>query len=130
MLEKLSTSNRLELNNFIKKNLNFLENKIIGLIGNLGSGKTTFVQELAKLLNIKETVNSPTFNVMKVYDNLVHLDIYNKIDSLDQYEDYFINNTVAIEWAELAKNIISFDVLIYIEEKNGIYHYEMRDTWK
>lgn len=39
----------------------------IGLIGDLGAGKTVFVQGLAKAFGIKETVNSPTFVLLKVY---------------------------------------------------------------
>jgi tRNA threonylcarbamoyladenosine biosynthesis protein TsaE len=41
--------------------------KVIGLTGNLGAGKTTFTQFLAAALGVKQTVNSPTFNIIKVY---------------------------------------------------------------
>jgi tRNA threonylcarbamoyladenosine biosynthesis protein TsaE len=40
---------------------------VIGLYGNLGTGKTTFVQYLAKELGVKKKVNSPTFVIMKKY---------------------------------------------------------------
>lgn len=40
---------------------------VVGLSGNLGSGKTTFVQAIARLLGITEKVNSPTFVIMKSY---------------------------------------------------------------
>ena len=41
--------------------------EVIGLTGELGSGKTTFTQYLAATLGVKQTVNSPTFNIIKVY---------------------------------------------------------------
>ena len=41
--------------------------EIIGLSGELRSGKTTFTQYLAAALGVKQTVNSPTFNIIKVY---------------------------------------------------------------
>jgi tRNA threonylcarbamoyladenosine biosynthesis protein TsaE len=40
---------------------------VVGLYGDLGSGKTAFTQAVAKLLNIKKKVNSPTFVIMKKY---------------------------------------------------------------
>jgi len=54
------------LSNEILKEI--LENKkaiVIGLEGDLGSGKTTFVQGIAKGLGIKEKITSPTFVIMK-----------------------------------------------------------------
>ncbi len=40
---------------------------VLALEGNLGSGKTTFVQGLARALGVKENVLSPTFVLMKIY---------------------------------------------------------------
>lgn len=58
--------------------------QIITLVGDLGAGKTTFTQQLARQLGITEPVVSPTFVVMKSYqitdhpdyDQLVHIDAY------------------------------------------------------
>lgn len=57
---------------------------LLALFGDLGAGKTTFVQALAKLLGVTETVTSPTFVIMKNYQTaypgkfkqLSHLDCY------------------------------------------------------
>ena len=52
---------------WLESNKNKNLNLVICLEGNLGGGKTTFVQGLAEGLGIKETVNSPTFLIMKKY---------------------------------------------------------------
>ena len=59
--------------NFVKAmldNPNFEKNRatIVGLYGELGSGKTTFMKYLAKAFGIEETIQSPTYVIMKVYD--------------------------------------------------------------
>lgn len=41
---------------------------VIGLVGDLGAGKTTFVQSLANALGVKDRVNSPTFLVLRIYN--------------------------------------------------------------
>lgn len=56
---------------------------IIALKGNLGSGKTTFVKGLAKGLGVKETIKSPSFVILKIFElpksvknfnHLIHID--------------------------------------------------------
>lgn len=84
--------------------------EIFGLIGDLGSGKTTFVQSVAKELGIKEKVKSPTFNILKKYlvvnhkkiKNFYHLDLYrtNSLDFVDLKEISTSDSVVFIEWAE------------------------------
>lgn len=56
---------------------------VVGLEGELGSGKTTFVQEVARIFGIEGRVTSPTFVVLKMYPidrapfkRLVHVDLY------------------------------------------------------
>ncbi|MDP2934729.1 MAG: tRNA (adenosine(37)-N6)-threonylcarbamoyltransferase complex ATPase subunit type 1 TsaE, partial [bacterium] len=56
---------------------------IIGLEGNLGAGKTTFIQAFAKGMGIKRRLTSPTFVLMKKYNNLYHLDCYRIKNSQD-----------------------------------------------
>lgn len=88
---------------------------IVGLEGELGSGKTTFIQGLAKGLGIEELITSPTFVIMKRYNfpkgELYHIDCY-RIDLKDLIELDFkeiINNPkniVVIEWAEKVREIL------------------------
>jgi tRNA threonylcarbamoyladenosine biosynthesis protein TsaE len=88
---------------------------ILALTGNLGSGKTTFVQGLAEGLGIKSRIISPTFILMRKYDkNFYHIDLYRLEEKVEQevknlgLEDIWTNpqNLVVIEWAEKIKNII------------------------
>ncbi|MGZ9762209.1 tRNA (adenosine(37)-N6)-threonylcarbamoyltransferase complex ATPase subunit type 1 TsaE [Mycoplasma sp. 394] len=87
--------------------------KYLLLSGELGAGKTTFVQVLGKLLGIKENITSPSFNYMKVYNGLVHIDLYIYKGDIDEFEDYFDDNIVAIEWPE-KKNLL-FDAYVKVD---------------
>jgi len=82
--------------------------------GDLGAGKTTLVRGIAEALNIKSVVQSPTFNIMKLYFDgdkpLIHIDAYRLADvntdiGLDEYIGYETGITV-IEWPEFIKDII------------------------
>lgn len=84
---------------------------VLTLNGNLGSGKTTFTQHLARALGITEAVNSPTFVLMNEYTSghmpLVHVDLYrlgeSDADSLEEELLEIISSKqalVVVEWAE------------------------------
>ncbi len=80
-----------------------LKGGIIALSGDLGTGKTTFVQGFAKGLGIKDKIISPTFVLIRQYKNLYHIDLYriNTFDHLGLEEILSDkNNIVLIEWAE------------------------------
>ncbi len=89
---------------------------VIGLEGDLGSGKTTFVQGLAKGLGIKDKITSPTFVIIKKYSFLYHIDCY-RIKDKDLLELDFNEiiktpgNLIIIEWAERVKKILPKDTL-------------------
>ncbi|UUD36074.1 tRNA (adenosine(37)-N6)-threonylcarbamoyltransferase complex ATPase subunit type 1 TsaE [Mycoplasmopsis citelli] len=89
--------------------------KIVLLEGDLGSGKTTFVKYLALYLNIKENITSPSFSYMKTYNGLVHIDLYNYKGDIEEFEDYFEDNVVAIEWSNLREFKFSKYVHVKIE---------------
>lgn len=84
---------------------------ILVFFGGLGSGKTTFIQGLARGLGIKKRIISPTFIIVRHYklnseDSFYHIDLYRtstKKDLLGLGLDQIIkdkNNIVAIEWGE------------------------------
>ena len=106
---------------------------VIGLVGELGAGKTTFVQFFAKALGVTARVNSPTFLVMRVYPvvrrkqsavrqknlrltsydlRLVHIDAYRlrsgeELEALGATEYIGAPGTITvIEWADRVKKIL------------------------
>ena len=112
---------------------------VVGLYGDLGSGKTTFTQEIAKLFNIKEDVTSPTFVIEKIYKldgknnfkNLIHIDAYRldsgkDLASLGFSEILKVSgNLVVIEWPErvmdiLPKNLYHIDLKFISETEREI----------
>ncbi|MEA1882863.1 MAG: tRNA (adenosine(37)-N6)-threonylcarbamoyltransferase complex ATPase subunit type 1 TsaE [Candidatus Marinimicrobia bacterium] len=83
---------------------------VIGLIGNLGTGKTTFTQGFARGLGIQDHVISPTFKLVSEYEGddqiLYHIDCY-RLDKPEEFlnigGEHFINadhSVTLIEWAE------------------------------
>jgi tRNA threonylcarbamoyladenosine biosynthesis protein TsaE len=101
---------------------------ILGLTGELGGGKTTFLQGFARGLGIKERVLSPTFVIMRKFKipikklpspffNFYHIDCYRlrKIkEILDIDFRKIISSTqsiVAIEWADKIRNILPRDTI-------------------
>jgi len=102
---------------------------VLALRGDLGAGKTTFVQGLAKGLGVKEVINSPTFVIMKRFalnisnfTNFYHLDLYRLEDKKDievlDLKKILADskNIIAIEWPEkiqsfLPKNCININFI-------------------
>lgn len=127
----LLVSNHLQLINMILISHSAEETFLIGqkigescsggevflLSGDLGAGKTCLTQGLASGLGIKRRVNSPTFNIMKIYNiknkdikMLCHIDAYRLKSGFDLtnigFDDYLHKDVViVIEWAELVKDI-------------------------
>jgi tRNA threonylcarbamoyladenosine biosynthesis protein TsaE len=105
---------------------------IVGLYGDLGSGKTTFTQAVARALGIEEIVTSPTFVIEKIYalneekkekidkqstcfTHLIHIDAYRleKSDELARlgWNEIIGNpaNLILIEWPEKVADIMPAD---------------------
>lgn len=85
------------------------------LIGDLGVGKTVFTQGIADGLEIGESICSPTFTIVQVYEEgrmpFYHFDVYRigDIEEMDEigYEDYFYGEGLCmIEWANLIEEIL------------------------
>ena len=99
---------------------------VIGLQGDLGSGKTAFVQSIAKIFGVAEYVTSPTFVIQKRYKinnsnhnefkNLIHIDAY-RLDSGEEllnlgWREILSNpkNIIFIEWSERVAEILPPDI--------------------
>jgi tRNA threonylcarbamoyladenosine biosynthesis protein TsaE len=94
---------------------------VIALIGNLGSGKTTFTQGFAKGLGISEHVGSPTFKLVSEYDGqkgkLIHVDAY-RLEGIDDFlniggEDILATPKaiILIEWGDKLESILPPDAI-------------------
>jgi ATPase, YjeE family len=92
----------------------------LALHGNLGVGKTTFVQGLARGFGIQETVTSPTFTIYNVHRGpertLIHLDAY-RLENARQIEDLLLEDflvtpwCLAVEWPEKIAGALAPDTL-------------------
>ena len=104
--------------------------KVIALIGNLGTGKTTFTQGFASAMGVKEKVGSPTFKLISEYSgkngSLYHIDAY-RLDGAKEFlniggEDYLYpeNGITIIEWADLILDLLDEKIIfIYLFRIDG-----------
>ncbi len=104
---------------------------VVGLYGDLGSGKTTFMQFFGQALGIKEKILSPTFVIEKIYkiggvnvdgsesqkkfEHLIHIDAY-RLESENElvtlgWQEIISNpkNLICVEWADKIPGIIPKD---------------------
>ena len=106
---------------------------VIALRGELGAGKTTFVQTLAKEFGVKEIVQSPTYVLMKKYEvshprfkTLIHIDAY-RLQGAQEFAalwpEEFLNDPsalVCIEWPERAQGALPKpDIVIKFSSENA-----------
>lgn len=91
------------------------KNSTIILCGDLASGKTTLTKGIGKGLGIKDTINSPTFTILKIYNGrlpLYHIDAYRLEESnydlgFDEYDD----GVIVVEWPEYYKDYLPKEYL-------------------
>lgn len=98
---------------------------VFALSGNLGAGKTTFVQGLALGLGIEESVTSPTFVYLQIYDGLYHFDLY-RMKSGDDFiklgfNEYFNTGICAIEWPEKIDAILPANTIRIAFEYSNLH---------
>ena len=121
----VTNSEKQTFNLGLKFAQNLQGGEIIGLIGELGAGKTVFIKGLSRGLGIKKTITSPTFVLMKVYQiqnkkikNLCHVDAYRLKSGQDLIDigikDYLgkSNAVTVIEWADRVKSILPKNKII------------------
>ncbi len=101
---------------------------VICLNGELGSGKTVFVKGFASALGIDENITSPTFNLIKEYNNgelpLFHMDAYRLDDDVESIglNDYFNSDGILIiEWADMIEKYLPnerLDIYFKVVDEN------------
>ena len=107
---------------------------VVGLSGHLGAGKTAFVKAVAKALGVEESVTSPTFVIMKMYDcrsiqwkKLVHIDLY-RLEKKEEMVTLKLeevigdkNNLIMIEWPENVGLKVDEQIDFRALEEAGVY---------
>lgn len=125
IIETMSPEETYELGKRIGEKIS--EGSILCLDGDLGVGKTILTQGVAAGLGIQDSVNSPTFTIVQVYDEgripLYHFDVYRIGDPEEMYEigfeDYFYGEGVClIEWATLIDELIPEEAIKITIEKD------------
>lgn len=113
VIDSFSPEETLELGREIGRNAK--PGDVYTLIGDLGVGKTVFTQGIAEGLEIHDSICSPTFTIVQVYEEgrmpFYHFDVYRigDIEEMDEigYEDYFYGEGLCmIEWANLIEEIL------------------------
>jgi tRNA threonylcarbamoyladenosine biosynthesis protein TsaE len=103
--------------------------RVVGLRGDLGSGKTAFVKSVASILGVAEEITSPTFVIEKLYklenqafSHLIHIDAYRlegsyELSSLG-WEEIIAEsgNVIMIEWPQIVADVMPNDT-IYLDFK-------------
>ena len=97
------------------------EARVIAFSGEMGAGKTTFIQALCRKLGVTAEVNSPTFSLVNEYftpdgHSIYHFDLYRIEDPAELfdmgYEEYFFSGELCfIEWPEKASHLIPEEAL-------------------
>ena len=92
---------------------------VLCLVGDLGSGKTTFASSLISELTKENNITSPTFNLVHTYDYsqfpIWHFDLYRLTDINEVYhlgiEDAFASGLSIIEWPQIIDSILPLNAI-------------------
>ena len=99
---------------------------VVVLTGELGSGKTKFVEGFLSYFGLQDEISSPTFTIVNEYDYkdfpIFHFDVYRLEDSSEFYEiggeEYFEKGICLIEWGELIKDALPKNYIHILFKKN------------
>lgn len=112
-----------------------LKGQVYTLIGDLGVGKTVFTKGFAEGIGVMDSVNSPTFTILQVYEDgrmpFYHFDVYRIGDVEEMYEigfeDCFYGEGVSmVEWADLIREVIPDNAVRVEIEKDQTKGFDYR----
>lgn len=124
---KFISKNEKDTKNFAQKLAkNLVPGSIVVLTGELGSGKTKFVEGFLSYFGLENEISSPTFTIVNEYKkndiSIYHFDVYRLEDSSEFYEiggeEYFENGICLIEWGELICDALPKDYIQITFEKD------------
>ena len=100
---------------------------VIVLSGELGAGKTKFVEGILEHFNLQDEISSPTFTIVNEYQNdeinIYHFDLY-RLSDIYEFEniggeEYFNKGICIFEWGELIEDILPNDYIKIKFERIG-----------
>ncbi len=125
------SSSELDTRNIAKeiaKDLNFGD--VIVLSGDLGAGKTAFMNGIAEYFDILQDICSPTFTIVNEYDlkngkKIHHFDVY-RLEDEEEFlaiggTDYFTDDAICfLEWGKIVQNLLPANTIYIDIERDGI----------
>ena len=117
-------------NKLCEEDKNTHKARVVGFYGELGSGKTTFIQYLGETFGIKEKLLSPTFVIEKIYNiknnrkfnRFIHIDAYRLEEAGELrtlgWEEILRDskNLIVVEWGGKVEELLPKDTLrVYLE---------------
>ncbi len=119
-----SSNDTMEISKSLAKFLSIGDTAV--LTGELGCGKTKFVEGFLSFYNLQDEISSPTFTIVNEYItnniNIYHFDVYRLSDISEFYaiggEEYFEKGICLIEWGELIEEALPEEFLKITFEKD------------
>ena len=141
-IESNSPEYTIKIGNNLAKLLS--KGDVVVLSGDLGAGKTKFVEGFLHNFGLQDEISSPTFNIINEYissdNNIYHFDVYRLEDSDEFYaiggEEYFEKGICLIEWGELISDVLPKDYIHVTINKDSnnedlrIFEFEVNDNSK
>ena len=141
-IESNSPEYTIKIGNNLAKLLS--KGDVVVLSGDLGAGKTKFVEGFLHNFGLQDEISSPTFNIINEYissdNNIYHFDVYRLEDSDEFYaiggEEYFEKGICLIEWGELISDFLPKDYIHVTINKDSnnedlrIFEFEVNDDSK
>ena len=120
-MQSLICKNENETREFAKNLASILKKgDVIVLSGELGAGKTKFVEGILEHFNLQDEISSPTFTIVNEYQNdeinIYHFDLY-RLSDIYEFEniggeEYFNKGICIFEWGALIEDILSNDYIM------------------
>ena len=126
-MRTIITNSEIETKNLARDIASKMDkNTVIVLSGELGAGKTKFVEGFLSYYGLENEISSPTFTIVNEYKNnqitIFHFDVY-RLEDVDEFyaiggDEYFNSGISIIEWGELIKDALPKDYIEIVFHKD------------